>query len=304
MESATGNGYEVANSVVSSQVSAEDHDTFVTRSTRLPPAGNDAAYPQSNTPSSPPTSPRPRNVFGGRRGNASLANTSRPHSAISRRSMPQAYSMTSQAFFRPMSSQRLQAQRGARLPMGTNEDSADVSRLSTSTVNRPSLESSGAVPPIQNHINPPFRGTDVVDQDRVYYNSSPTGENTIRTGDSSQPLNTGAHNPQDHPATSSRSLKTPKTPQSFTSDIARFSSAPRGTHVKQHARRFPDSKPPPIQEKTQQSRRLGTGKNYEYFSGNTVFCWGGRLQNTRHRPINILTCLLIVLPAVLFFIFS
>jgi palmitoyltransferase ZDHHC9/14/18 len=43
------------------------------------------------------------------------------------------------------------------------------------------------------------------------------------------------------------------------------------------------------------------GRNHEYFEGNTVFCLGGRLQNTRHRPINIGTGFLIVLPAALFF---
>ena len=46
------------------------------------------------------------------------------------------------------------------------------------------------------------------------------------------------------------------------------------------------------------------GSNYQYFTGNTVFCWGGRLQNTRHRPINIATGLLVVAPSALFFVFS
>lgn len=46
------------------------------------------------------------------------------------------------------------------------------------------------------------------------------------------------------------------------------------------------------------------GYNYEYFEGNTVFCVRGRLQNTKHRPINIATGLLVVLPCVFFFVFS
>jgi palmitoyltransferase ZDHHC9/14/18 len=46
------------------------------------------------------------------------------------------------------------------------------------------------------------------------------------------------------------------------------------------------------------------GKNYQYFSGNTVFCWGGRLQNTRDRPVNIATGIFILVPAGLFFGFS
>ena len=46
------------------------------------------------------------------------------------------------------------------------------------------------------------------------------------------------------------------------------------------------------------------GKNHQYFSGNTVFCWGGRFQNTRDRPVNIATGLAFVLPSGLFFGFS
>lgn len=46
------------------------------------------------------------------------------------------------------------------------------------------------------------------------------------------------------------------------------------------------------------------GHNYEYFQGNTVFCIGGRLQNTRHKPVNIATGSLVVIPGILFFIFS
>lgn len=49
---------------------------------------------------------------------------------------------------------------------------------------------------------------------------------------------------------------------------------------------------------------VAAGKNYQYFEGNTVFAMGGRLQNARDRPVNIATGILVVLPAVLFFIFS
>ena len=46
------------------------------------------------------------------------------------------------------------------------------------------------------------------------------------------------------------------------------------------------------------------GKNYEYFEGNTIFWLGGRLQNARDRPINIATAVFLILPAVLFFVYS
>jgi palmitoyltransferase ZDHHC9/14/18 len=46
------------------------------------------------------------------------------------------------------------------------------------------------------------------------------------------------------------------------------------------------------------------GKNYQYFTGNTLFCCGGRFQNSRDRPINIATGIFVILPGVLFFIYS
>lgn len=46
------------------------------------------------------------------------------------------------------------------------------------------------------------------------------------------------------------------------------------------------------------------GRNWEYFLGNTVFCMGGRLQNTKARPVNIATGAFVILPCILFFIFS
>lgn len=46
------------------------------------------------------------------------------------------------------------------------------------------------------------------------------------------------------------------------------------------------------------------GKNHEYFEGNTVFWWGGRMQNARDRPVNIATGIFLILPGILFFVFS
>jgi palmitoyltransferase ZDHHC9/14/18 len=57
-------------------------------------------------------------------------------------------------------------------------------------------------------------------------------------------------------------------------------------------------------ETTKQEVKKELGKNYQYFSGNTVFCWGGRFQNTRDRPVNIATGIMVVVPAALFFAFS
>jgi palmitoyltransferase ZDHHC9/14/18 len=46
------------------------------------------------------------------------------------------------------------------------------------------------------------------------------------------------------------------------------------------------------------------GANHQYFTGNTVFWLGGRFQNTREKPINIVTGLFVAIPGVLFFVFS
>jgi len=59
-----------------------------------------------------------------------------------------------------------------------------------------------------------------------------------------------------------------------------------------------------MQEKQLNARQSALGKNYEYYEGNTIFWLGGRLQNARDRPINLLTGGLIVVPTVLFFVFK
>jgi palmitoyltransferase ZDHHC9/14/18 len=57
-------------------------------------------------------------------------------------------------------------------------------------------------------------------------------------------------------------------------------------------------------QKHQQRQNQNLGKNYEYFPGNMRFCLGGRWQTARDFPINILTGILVTLPATLFFIYS
>lgn len=71
---------------------------------------------------------------------------------------------------------------------------------------------------------------------------------------------------------------------------------------------LPSNEPSPryrnMEEKQYVAQREALGKNYEYFEGNNVFWLGGRMQNARDRPINILTGVLLVVPAILFFVFS
>jgi len=60
------------------------------------------------------------------------------------------------------------------------------------------------------------------------------------------------------------------------------------------------AKPPTKKEKLKSK----LGRNYQYFEGNTVFCLGGRLQNSKQRPFNIATGSLVAIPSALFFGFS
>lgn len=52
------------------------------------------------------------------------------------------------------------------------------------------------------------------------------------------------------------------------------------------------------------TKRPSSGRNWEYFEGNLVFCLSGRLQNTREHPFNLVTAVLFVTPSALFFAFS
>ncbi|KAI1939390.1 Eukaryotic peptide chain release factor GTP-binding subunit [Ophidiomyces ophidiicola] len=236
-------------------------------------------------------------------------------------------SITSHVFFRPMSSQRLQMQRSVRPPTATthgvsSEDGqSDIgSQARRSLISNPNtLAGFGGIdyePP------PPSRGTEFTDPiflDRGTSTASPTGNTTVRSGGDSvrllhersrrsvpSNLNLGAtHNQislQDPPQRSPlsfrsgflKSNKNEHPERQDTSDHERLSSAtssPASTGLKPVR---------PITHKTSND----LGKNYEYFTGNTIFFWGGRLQNSRDRPVNIATAIFVVLPGALFFAYS
>lgn len=251
----------------------------------------------------------------------------RPQSSKSKTHVP---SLTSNAFFRPMSSQRLQAQRGGSRPatvtqQGMSEDGsveggssvAMQSIISTQTA-RQSTQDDGEGPP------PPSRGTEMTEletAERATANTSPTqGDHpTGSLSESVRPLQRDPANTKGLSLNIDRSYKigglpTPsKSPRSFRSSFllpARGDAVPtspnRSTHGAEKlssAASSPGLAPLAAPEEMK-SQKLGSGSNYQYFTGNTVFFWGGRLQNTRHNPINIATGLFVVVPAVLFYVFS
>ncbi|KAF7910134.1 hypothetical protein BELL_0192g00030 [Botrytis elliptica] len=248
----------------------------------------------------------------------------RPPSSTSKTHVP---SLSAHAFFRPMSSQRLQAQRGGSRPVtliqqGFGEDGS----LDGGSV-RQSVHSNITIP--QQIITedadlplPPSRGTEVTELgtvDRGTANTSPThGHAAGSFADSVRPLQKGPANTKGLSLNIDKGYKngtsTPKSPRSFHSnflmptrnDGPAGSPSPnrsnQGREKLSSAASSPGFTPADAQNRNMQTPNLG--KNHQYFTGNTVFCWGGRLQNTRHRPINIATGLFVVVPSILFFVFS
>jgi palmitoyltransferase ZDHHC9/14/18 len=284
-------------------------------------------------------SPPSRRGLPGQRGsipglsNLTSPPTSRPQSSASRTHVP---SVTSHAFFRPMSSQRLQAQRGGSRPVPVNQQrgsgdfgNSDIPPVpsitsdQTATKPRPSIDDSG--PP------PPSRGTEMSLPEtyvRTTANTSPTQDvhdhrATGSLSSSVQPLQNNPANAKGlsvNTDTTYRNQHLPapsKSPHSFRSsfllpsrggDIAPHSPN-RSTHG--HEKLSSRATSPNIRQSdatlpapNKHSPNPQKEKNHHYFPGNTRFWLGGRWQNARDRPVNIATGFLVVLPAVLFFVFS
>lgn len=320
-----------AQSAISSELS-DDEDIPKTRS-RLPSplSQSSALLDQSGTQLRGPT---PLSTLVARNNARSGTNTtpsSRPDSPVSQISRSHVPSLAAQGFFRPMSSQRLQAQRLARPgtaktrpSISTEDETRDFeteTRRSLSTIRQ---ERQGAFSPVQEHENiPPSRGTEFSDPvipDRAT-STSPHGNTARSLGDSVRLLNERAssqrqnkNKPQHLNLPKSYKQGDPgdpplKSPRSFRSGFSLGSKreSPRQQVEVGHQHLSSNATSPRFdatQNPTIASGIASPGKNYEYFEGNTVFFWGGRLQNARDRPINIATGILLVLPAILFFAIS
>ncbi|PWY79445.1 zf-DHHC-domain-containing protein [Aspergillus sclerotioniger CBS 115572] len=247
--------------------------------------------------------------------------TNRPGSSGSRQSRSHIPSLAAQGFFRPMSSQRLQAHRGRPMTKGTTTDTSEDWN-DQSSQNRQSLISNstmpqGSIPPIEQEA-PPSRGTEYTDPiipDRNTSNASPIGNTTGRSqGESAkliydkeraykaqQPhLSMGAnYNGSNDPDPSQRSSL------SFLS-LQNRNQGQDNRDIRTHERLSSAGSTPGSIEKTPQiSHGKGRlGKNYEYFVGNTIFFGGGRLQNSRDKPVNIATAIFVIVPSALFFAYS
>lgn len=279
------------------------------------------------TPSytSPPPQPQSRPSVSRRgppptRNSITSQTTNRPSSSASRVSRSHIPSLTAQGFFRPMSSQRLQAHRGTR-PM-TKGTASSTDEWTERGQNRRSLISNSTVPPGSilpaDMEVPPSRGTEFTDPiipDRNTSNASPTGNTTIRSlGESVRLLRDRdqKNRPQnlklggDYTGHSAQDAPAPKSPLSFLSFHNRGTGnnhESRDHHGHEHLSSA-GSSPGPLEVEKPELPKTNLGKNHEYFQGNTLFCGGGRFQNSRDKPVNILTGLLVVVPSALFFAFS
>jgi palmitoyltransferase ZDHHC9/14/18 len=239
-------------------------------------------------------------------------------------------SLTSHAFFRPMSSQKLQAQRGAARPSTMSRppldgaDSPAQSNANTprqSMISNPIAQVARETPQDGDGPPPPSRGTEMTEQetyDRMTANTSPQGHYTAGSlTESVRPLQKQSAASRGLTVDVDKSYRNGgnlPTPRSFRSSflmptrndsthsgenrdmrggekLDSVASSPQLTPTNRDLEsKLPKPEPP-----------KNLGHNYEYFDGNLVFCFGGRLLNTRHRPINIGTGVVVALPAILFF---
>lgn len=253
-------------------------------------------------------------------GTSTHSGTSRPQSPESTTSRTHVPSLTAQGFLRPMSSSRLQQQRLNNLraaraarensrpatstePIPDDEDTQSIrsgpyasmpkQHRPTTSITTGYTESEAA----ENYESASQQGRSEPDNE-YFRNHSPEKRQIPAPLDLRSSLNVGPS--QDKPL---------RSPHSFRSGLSiggKQVIPPTHQHLPSNepSPREPSPRYQDMQEKQYVAQQSALGKNYEYFEGNNIFWLGGRMQNARDRPINMLTGVLIVVPSVLFFVFS
>lgn len=253
--------------------------------------------PNRTTRSPPPGAP------------SSTTGSSRTHTPTSQTARTHIPSLTAHGFFRPLSSQRLQAQRLRRpntsstapppiadTPEEPNEESVQQESPAATPGHHRPAPSIGT-----EYSEPETRGTSF--ETRLHNNATPRPPVNGHT-QTPQPQESAKSAPLSlaPESTPSRQYEPPqKSPLSFRSAFSLGSKRQPGHQPLSStvtSPRYNVVVPPAT------STRHNLGKNYEYFEGNTLFWMGGRLQNSRDKPINVATGIMLVLPAVLFFVYS
>ena len=315
----------------------------------LPPSrpassvGGSTATSQKRSSMQPPSSRRGLAAFVARERNGSFkgssqasegAGDSRAGSSFSNRThVP---SLTPQGFFRPMSSQKLQAQRNQHVrptsKLGENvrstENEGDEEQNKRTTATRPHRYSNASVntlrdglPPTRDDDAPPLpvsRGTTFT-TDGARTERGTAG--SVMSKSSATPL--AARSKPEHLKTNNlrasntpSAEKTPKSPRSLRASLGLSSRASKQEEKREkpgEGHQKLDSNPSSPQDaiakrslpaSPSEKRSATAGKNYEYTASNTLFVCSGRLLNTRAKPLNIMTFLLTLLPGILFLAFS
>lgn len=288
-------------------------------------ASDDGDYSRTHTASSQRPQSRPSASWRApppARSAAAASNqmASRPTSSASRLSRTHVPSLTAQGFFRPMSSQRLQAHRGRPMTKGTTASFDDWGDQTNQ--NRRSLISGGTFGPeslaaVDQEV-PPSRGTEFTDPgipDRGTTNTSPTAQTTARSlGENANLLHDRDRAQRPMPSrlnlgvdyNANGAQESPqRSPLSFLS-LQNRNPAHDRRDSGGHERLSSGGSSPELADmkNNRTANRSNPGMSYEHFTGNTIFCFGGRMQNSRDKPINIATGILVVVPAALFFGFS
>lgn len=241
-----------------------------------------------------------------------------PESTISRTHVP---SLTAQGFLRPMSSSRLQQQRLENL---------NTARAARSQQQRPQTGTTNATweddaQSVRSNRTGPYASLPPLHRPTASITTGYTESEVANDYDiNSQPTHSEAGDYFRPESPEKRTLPAPlnlssslgvaekdkpmRSPHSFRSGFSigskqiippshqQLHSNEPSPRYNEHARN--------TQEKEYLAQQSALGRNYEYFEGNNVFWLGGRLQNARDRPMNIFTGILLVVPAILFFVFS
>lgn len=322
-----------AASAISSAISEDDHTSAAypsgTTSQGQPAVLGGYTHLRSNTPTTTAQSRTPTVITPV--APSSTPATSRPQSPVSATSRTHVPSLTAHGFFRPMSSQRLQAQRlgWGRPTLRHNQQQAPARGTaeidptnyhnrgeSISTVQHDRIPEDDQAPPsrgteytesIAQGGYPDFQGIPpmTISGDGAGLLMSPSGPSPQKSQSSlkmkGQHLTLGngfrngvATDPPQRSPHSFRSNFSLGRKEAGHEHLSSAATSPRFDHL---------TKPLPLPP-AEKKAPAAAAKNYQYFEGNTVFALGGRLQNARDRPINIATGILVILPAILFFVFS
>ncbi|KAF3907870.1 hypothetical protein ABW20_dc0109166 [Dactylellina cionopaga] len=241
----------------------------------------------------------------------SFRSSNRPPSAASRTHVP---SITSHAFYNPMSSTKLSAQRGKVSEEGDRPTIPDIATSSLAPIT-PVTETASPLKTVT---------TGLVGNPRTSYTQTPHSMDN--------PFGFQAHGPVIHHGNSNRTSLQPSemdesnpfryslgrqvtgspTNQTITSASPLRSGSRRSrsntneatTDQAKEEHRETSQASTASPQKANAESPVYKGKNYQYFPGNTLFCLGGRWQTARDAPMNVLTATLVIVPSGLFFGFS